>query len=185
MIYHINVSSVLRKTVCDLYTNLVTRPTGVAVREAIMAALAEQPHPNVTIIDFAHVKLLDFSCADEVVGKLLDAYRDSDDGRPQHYFRIRGVHEGHLEAIEEVLKVYNLAVIVEDEAGVIRLVGTLDDGARRAWQIVNLHGRIMPQEIERELGEPPEGATGVLNDLSARRLVMRRADGYVSLPHSL
>ena len=35
MIYHINVSSVLRKTVCDLYTNLVTRPTGVAVRQAI------------------------------------------------------------------------------------------------------------------------------------------------------
>ena len=184
MIYHISVSAVLHKTVCDLYTNLVTRPTGVAVRKAIEAVLADMPEPNVTIIDFAHVKMLDFSCADEVVGKLLDAYQHSDDGRPQHYFRIQGVHEGHLEAIEEVLKVYKLAVIVEDETGVIRLVGTLDDGARRAWQVVMTHGSIMPKDFERELGVPTERATSVLDYLSARKLVMRRADGHVSLPHA-
>ncbi|MEO6446509.1 MAG: hypothetical protein ABIZ91_20475 [Gemmatimonadaceae bacterium] len=184
MIYHINVSSVLRETVCDLYTNLVTRPTGVAVRRAIEAALAEQPEPNVTIIDFAQVKMLDFSCADEVVGKLLDAYQHLDEGRPRHFFRIRGVHEGHLEAIEAVLERYNLAVLVEDDAGVLRLVGTLDDGARRAWHVVNKHGRIMPQEIARELGEPAGRATIVLEDLSARRLVVRREDGYVSLPQA-
>ena len=95
MIYHISVSSVLRKTVCDLYTNLVTRPTGVAVRQAIEAALAELPEPNVTVIDFAHVKMLDFSCADEVVGKLLDYYQRAE-GQPQRYFLIPGVHDGHL-----------------------------------------------------------------------------------------
>lgn len=184
MIYHISVSSVLRKTVCDLYTNLVTRPTGVAVRQAIEAALAELPEPNVTIIDFAHVKMLDFSCADEVVGKLLDYYQKAE-GQPQRYFLIRGVHDGHLEAIEAVLERYNLAVIVEDESGTIRLVGSLDDGARRAWQVVNAHGRVKPQELERELGAPAEMASRVLDVLSSRRLVMWRDDGCVSLPQAL
>jgi len=181
VIYHISVSSVLRKTVCDLYTNLVTRPTGVAVRQAIEAALADLPEPNVTVIDFAHVKMLDFSCADEVVGKLLDFYQNAA-GQPQRYFLIRGVHAGHLEAIEAVLERYNLAVIVEDENGELRLVGTLDDGARRAWQVVNTRGHAGPQEIEDALGAPSDRANEVLDDLSARRLVMRRADGYVSLP---
>jgi hypothetical protein len=32
---HIDVGTVLRGTVCDLYSNLVTRPTGAAVRTAI------------------------------------------------------------------------------------------------------------------------------------------------------
>lgn len=183
MIYHISVSTVLRTTVCDFYSNLVTRPTGVAVRKAIEAALAEQPEPNVTIIDFAHVNLLDFSCADEVVGKLLDAYRHVN-GRPQRYFLIRGVHDGHLEAIEAVLERYDLAVIVEDTSGTMRLVGSLDDGARRAWQVVHQHGRIMPQEVERALGAPAEHAVRALDDLWERRLVMRRDDGYVSLPQA-
>ena len=35
MSHLIDVSSVLRGTVCDLYSNLVTRPTGAAVRTAI------------------------------------------------------------------------------------------------------------------------------------------------------
>ena len=30
MIHHIDVSTVLRRAVCDLYSNLVTRPTGAA-----------------------------------------------------------------------------------------------------------------------------------------------------------
>lgn len=184
MIYHISVSSVLRKTVCDLYTNLVTRPTGVAVRQAIEAALAELPEPNVTVIDFAQVKMLDFSCADEVVGKLLDFYQNAA-AQPQRYFLIRGVHDGHLEAIEAVLERYNLAVIVEEEGGALRLVGTLEDGARRAWQVVNAHGRCGLLDIERTLAVPAETASRALDHLSARRLVMRRDDGFVSLPQSV
>lgn len=35
MMVHIDVGTVLRGTVCDLYSNLVTRPTGAAVRSAI------------------------------------------------------------------------------------------------------------------------------------------------------
>lgn len=184
MIYHISVSSVLRKTVCDLYTNLVTRPTGVAVRQAIEAALAELPEPNVTVIDFAHVKMLDFSCADEVVGKLLDSYQRSS-GQPQRYFLIRGVHDGHLEAIEAVLERYDLAVIVEADDGALRLVGSLDDGARRAWQVVNTRGRAGPREVEAELGAAADRASEMLDRLSALRLVMRRDDGYVSLAMAL
>src|SRR5215208_4059847 len=71
VINHIDVSMVLRGTVCDLYSNLVTRSTGAAVRGEIEAQLAELRGRSVNVIDFSHVTLLDFSCADEIVAKLL------------------------------------------------------------------------------------------------------------------
>lgn len=185
MTYHIaiDVSSVLRSTVCDLYSNLVTRPTGATVRKAIEEALAELPEPNVTVIDFSHVTLLDFSCADEIVGKLLDAYQRAGE-HPRTHFVIRGVHDAHLEAIEAVLERYNLAVIVQDDAGDVHLVGTLDDGARRVWQLVRQRGTIVPRDVEEMLGEPADLCTRVLDDLWERRLVVRRDDGFVALPQA-
>ena len=42
MMNHIDLSSVLRKTLaCDLYSNLVTRSTGAAVRGQIELLLSE------------------------------------------------------------------------------------------------------------------------------------------------
>ena len=41
MINHIDLSSVLRGAVCELYSNLVTRPTGAAVRSVIEERLAD------------------------------------------------------------------------------------------------------------------------------------------------
>ena len=74
MSLEIDVSTVLRGTVCDLYSNLVTRPTGAAVRTAIERQVFEIGTPVVTTIDFSQVNLLDFSCADEIVAKLLLRY---------------------------------------------------------------------------------------------------------------
>ena len=67
VINHIDLSTVLRQTVsCDLYSNLVTRPTGAAVRDADRKQLlAELGERSLTVIDFSHVGMIDFSCADE------------------------------------------------------------------------------------------------------------------------
>lgn len=74
MINHIDLSSVLRRTVCDLYTDLVTRKTGAAVRDGIEKQLADLGARTLTIIDFSNVGLLDYSCANEIVAKLLMRY---------------------------------------------------------------------------------------------------------------
>ena len=68
MITPIDLSSVLRRTVCELYSNLVTRPTGAAVRGEIELQLTELRGRTLTVIDFANVGLLD-SHGDEVVAK--------------------------------------------------------------------------------------------------------------------
>ncbi|MFL5631467.1 MAG: hypothetical protein ACJ77T_09450, partial [Gemmatimonadaceae bacterium] len=113
MINHIDVSSMLRKSVCELYSNLVTRPTGAAVRCEIEQELDRIGDRALTVIDFSHVGLLDFSCADEIVAKLLLQYVSTDSPRREVYFLFRGISESHMEAIEAVLERHKLALVTQ------------------------------------------------------------------------
>ena len=181
MINHIDVSSVLRRTVCDLYSNLVTRSTGAAVRTEIENLLADLRDPTLTIIDFTHVNLLDFSCADEVVAKLLLRYGAADPPL-EAYFVVRGVRDAHLDAIESVLERYGLALVVQCEGGdEPQLIGSVGDGERRVWQMLSRLGRAAAEEVATELGEEAVRATQVLEGLRQRRLVMRLDELYVAL----
>ncbi len=184
MIHYIDVSSVLRRTVCDLYSNLVTRSTGAAVRREIEIALADIPDPSLTIIDFSSVGMMDFSCADEVVGKLLDSIHHGPMPR-EVYVMVRGVGDSHLEAIETVLERYGVAVVAEDSDGTWRVVGPLDEGYRRVCDAVNLRGRACADDLAWELGETPDLMARTLLGLWERRLVMRDANDYLALQLAL
>ena len=52
-------------------SNLVTRETGRFIREAIEARLEREPEGTVVAMDFSHVGIVDFSCADEIISKLV------------------------------------------------------------------------------------------------------------------
>lgn len=184
MTHHIDVSSVLRRTVCDLYSNLVTRPTGAAVRREIETVLLGLDTPSLTVIDFSKVGLLDFSCADEVVGKLLDGVHRQVIVTDA-YVLVRGVRDDHLEAIEAVMQRYDLAVIVEGEDGEWRVVGPLSEQMRRALEAVHQCGRAVPADLAATLEEPAAAVTESLDGLLARRLVMRDDGAYVSLQSAL
>src|SRR5205823_10593573 len=108
MSHHIDLSSLLRKSVCELYSNLVTRPTGAAVRCEIEQELDRIGERALTVIDFSHVKLLDYSCADEIVAKLLLQYVSVDAPRREVYLVFRGINESHMDAIEPGLRRHDL-----------------------------------------------------------------------------
>lgn len=184
MINHIDLSSVLRRTVCDLYSDLVTRPTGAAVRNGIERQLAELGDRTLTVIDFSHVGLLDYSCADEIVAKLLMRYCASpSEERPPRdaYFLFRGVSDSHLDAIETVLERHGLAIAAQTGDGGVMLVGTIDDRERRAWEAMCRLGRAAAGELARELGLDAAQAAEALDALCRRRLAMRFDEGYVAV----
>ena len=181
MTHHsIDVGSVLRRTVCDLYSNLVTRPTGAAVRREIEVVLSGLDQPSLTVIDFSQVGLLDFSCADEVVGKLLDGVRRQVIVTDA-YVLVRGVRDDHIDAIDAVMQRYDLAVIVEGEDGAWHVVGPLDEPMRRVLDAVQRCGRAATWELAEAVERPASDVEASLDGLLARRLVMRDDDAYVSL----
>jgi hypothetical protein len=184
VINHIDLGTVLRRTVCDLYSDLVTRPTGAAVRGGIEQQLAEVGDRTLTVIDFSHVGLLDYSCADEIVAKLLMRYRSSDVGvaPPRDaYFIFRGANESHLDAIETVLERHGLAIVAQTEDGEVMLVGTVGDRERRTWEAMCRLGRVAPVELARELGLDPVQAAEALDALWRQRLAMRFDEDYVAV----
>ena len=177
---HIDLGTVLRQTVsANLYSNLVTRPTGQAVRNQIELLMREAHERTLTVLDFSHVSMMDFSCADEVIAKLLLRYCDEN---PPHeaYFLFRGVTDDHWEAIETVLERHGLALAIEQEDGV-HVVGVLSERERRAWEAVKRHGRALPADLAGEIGEEVPDVRSTLDALWRRRLVMRLNEEYVAL----
>ena len=116
MIQHIDVHAVLQESVSGIYTDLVTRPTGRVVRERIEHAMATA-HGAVALarIDFTRVGCIDYSCADEIVAKLLR-------GRPA-VLVLTGISDGHREAIEPVLQGHGLAAACERPDGTLDAIG--------------------------------------------------------------
>ncbi len=74
----IDVGRVLRSSVESLYSHLVTRPTGRAVRLAIEERVAGSSQTALSLIDLSDVTVMDFSCADEIVAKLLMRFLEED-----------------------------------------------------------------------------------------------------------
>lgn len=178
---HIDLSSVLRQTLsCELYSNLVTRPTGAAVRTQIEALLADSRERSLTVIDFSHVGMIDFSCADEVVAKLLLRYVAAERADGEAYFLFRGVTDDHWDAIETVLERRGLALVLETADGA-RIVGMVNDGERVAWEKVYELGRAGAADLASALGSLPDDAARMLDALHRRRLLMRLDDGYIAV----
>ncbi len=166
---------------CDLYSNLVTRPTGAAVRLEIEHQLDEIGDRALAILDFSHVRLLDFSCADEIVAKLLLQYVSQDIPRREVYFIFFGMTESHLYAIDAVLERHGLALVTQLADGNPCLVGAIDGEERRIWEVMSELGSGGPADVATASGLDPDRVVRGLDDLWRRRLVIRQDDSYVSL----
>ena len=180
MITHIDLGAMLRRTVCELYSDLVTRPTGAAVRTGIEQQLSELAGRTLTVIDFSRVGLLDFSCADEIVAKLLVRCRD-DERSSEAYFLLSGVRDMHVEPIEAVLERRALSVVAQPAAGMAGLLGVADGTERILWSALDRLGRGTSTEVALAAGLPVDAAEASLDSLCGRRVMMRDADEFVAL----
>ena len=178
---HIDLGAVLKETIsCELYSNLVTRPTGAAVRSAIERLLGETDGHALTVIDLSQVSMIDFSCADEVIAKLLLRYASAERSDREAYFLFRGVTDDHWDAIETVLERHRLALVLETDDGA-RVVGIVDDGERAVWEKVYELGRTAPADLASALGAGETECEALLDALHRRRLVMRTDEGYIAV----
>lgn len=173
--FAIDVGALMRNLLAAPNANLVTRPTGRAVREAIEAELeGAVRNTSVSVIDLTGVRILDFSCADEVVAGLLLRYLPAD--RPHDvFFVFRAIEEMHGHAVGEVLDRHGLAAVCDFGAGDLRLMGPATREERAAWSALERSGRIDGEDTR-----PPPGSGALLRRLSERRLAYRDAAGRVS-----
>ena len=175
MIQTIRIGHLLRETVTTPYRNLVTRPTGAAVRDRIQQTLACSDCLT-AFLDFSDIELLDLSCADEIVAKLLLA-----DAPPARFVVLRGLREDQHEAIEHVLTHHRLAVAAVPQGdGGPRLLGWVTSDARSAFACICDRGPMGTGELAHTLGWSEPRAAEAVDALALHRLV--RPDGALYHP---
>lgn len=165
-----DLGGLVQSTVASLYSHLVTRPTGRAVRMAIENRLSGAAEPSLSVIDLSEVRVLDFSCADEVVAKLLLEHGTGTARRG--FFVFAGVGEPHREPILAVLERRGLAAVAETGPGRFELLGGTAP-ERSAWAVLEERGSLDEEELPEALPDAAERAA--LAGLAERGLAFRGA----------
>lgn len=175
MIQTIRVGHLLREAVSAPYRNLVTRPTGAAVRTRIEQTLAGSGCLT-ALLDFSEIELVDLSCADEVVAKLLLTVRTA------YFVVLQGLREDHHEAIDHVLTHHRLAVAaVPPGSCEPRLLGWVRADAREAFARICDAGPLGAADLCRDLGWSEPRSRDALADLAYHRLVRSMGALYYPL----
>jgi hypothetical protein len=175
VIQTIRIGSLLREAVAAPYRDLVTRPTGAAVRTRIEATLAGS-NCLTALLDFSEIELVDLSCADEVVAKLLLTVRTA------YFVVLQGLREDHHEAIDHVLTHHRLAVAaLPPGSPAPRLLGCVAPDAREAFTCIAENGPLDVTGLSRGMGWTWSRSREALGDLTVLRLVRPVGELYYPL----
>ncbi|MGQ0816290.1 MAG: hypothetical protein ACT4O1_17815 [Gemmatimonadota bacterium] len=176
-----NLSTLVQRSVASLYSHLVTRPTGQALRLGIESQIGELDGLCVSVLDFSNVMVLDYSCADEVVAKLIQRFQPAD--RPcDAYILARGLAEEHRDPIEEVLTRHRLSLVAEIE-GAFGLLGHASVFERSVWSALLQLSSAESSELAERTGATLGDVDAALAALAQCRTVLRPATSrrYYSL----
>ena len=151
------------------HSDLITRPTGRAVRTSIEAALGSPEAADVVVLDFSDIRLMDHSCADEILARLVAA--------TPCVLLVRGLADHHVDPVEQVLERQHLALLVEHD-GTLVLLGTVAEAARAAFARLAATGAAGADELARDLAWPIEDVAAALDELAGRRLIINAHGRY-------
>jgi hypothetical protein len=155
-------------------SNLVTRETGRDIRESIEARLEREPEGTVIALDFSHVGIIDFSCADEIISKLVARLQGLEYG--DKYLILHGLTPTHEENIAVALERKKLAVLVSRADGSWRLLGNLNPYLNEALQFVMSQREITARDLADDTRVEISLASTKLLNLFKARLVQRSSE---------
>lgn len=153
-------------------SDLVTRPSGQAIRERVEKEIQNEEEGGVIALDFSKIGIIDYSCADEIVTKLVSRLLSNEYG--DRYLLLTGINDNQQENIEVALERKELAVIAEKRGGEKVLLGSLNNYLRETLSLIVKNGTITARELADMIRiETNTSGTRLLN-LYKKRLVMRK-----------
>ena len=161
--------------------DLVTRPSGQAIRERIERDMDQEPTGAVIRLDFSKIGVIDYSCADEIVAKLISRLLSNEYG--DKYLLLIGLNDNQKENIEVALERKDLAVMAEMKDGKRVVLGNLNNYLKDTLEFIIKKKKATSKDLSdaRKLEANTRG-TRLLN-LSKKRLVKRveevRSDGKI------
>lgn len=155
-------------------SDLVTRPSGQVIRGRIEKKIETEKNGEVIALDFSEIGIIDYSCADEIVAKLISRLWGNEYG--DRYIILTGLNENQKENIEVALERKDLAVIARLKDGKEILLGNLNNYLRETLEVVITKDRIRTKDLSEIMNlEANTSGTRLLN-LHKKRLVMRNEE---------
>jgi hypothetical protein len=167
--------------------DLVTRPSGQAVRERIEQNLEKEPDGAVIGLNFSKIGVIDYSCADEIIAKLVSRLISGEYG--DKYILLAGLNENQKENIEVALERKDLAIAAEMHDGGKVVLGSLNNYLKDTLDFIAKKKKATAKDLaDAKKIEANTSGTRLLN-LHKKRLVRRleesRPDGKVWVYESL
>ncbi len=166
-----NLYKLLKEELKNGSSDLVTRPSGQVVRERIERDILKEENGAVIALDFLEIGIIDYSCADEIVAKLISRLLSGEYGN--RYIILIGLNENQKENIEVALERKRLAAIAEIRDGEKILLGSLNNYLRETLEFIIEKGRLTSKDLSEAMNlEANTSGTRLLN-LHKKRLVKR------------
>src|SRR3989339_1045510 len=166
-----NLYKLLKEELKNGSNDLVTRTSGQVIRERIERDIAQEEEGAVIALDFSKIGIIDYSCADEIVAKLISRLLSGEYG--DKYITLIGLNENQKENIEVALERKELAVMAQmkDERKI--LLGSLNNYLKETLNLILKKGKITAKDLSESMKlEANTSGTRLLN-LYKKRLVKR------------
>lgn len=162
---------ILKEELKNGSNDLVTRPSGQAIRERIEKDIEKADDGVVIALDFSKIGIIDYSCADEIVAKLVSRLLGGEYG--DKYIILTGINENQEENIEVALERKNLAIMVKTRDNKRILLGNINNYLKQTLDIILEKDKITAKELSSVMNlEANTSGTRLLN-LHKKRLVRR------------
>ena len=166
-----NLYKLLKEELKNGSSDLVTRQSGQVIRERIKRDIEKEKDGEVIALDFSKIGVIDYSCTDEIVAKLISRLLSNEYG--DKYIILAGLNDNQKENIEVALERKDLAVIADMKNGKKILLGNLNNYLKETLQLIVKKGKITAKELSEIMKlEANTSGTRLLN-LHKKRLVKR------------
>lgn len=152
-------------------SDLVTRPSGNKIRGRIEKDIVNEPEGAVVALDFSKIGIVDYSCADEIVAKLVSRLLSGEYG--ERYIVLSGLNENQKENIEVALERKDLAVMGEMRDKTMTLLGNLDNYLKQTLNLILERKKITAKQLSEVLKLPANTSGTRLLNLYRKKLVRR------------
>lgn len=166
-----NLYKLLKEELGNGSNDLVTRPSGNKIRERIERDIEKEKETAIVALDFSKIGIVDYSCADEIVAKLVSRLLSGEYG--ERYIVLSGLNENQKENIEVALERKDLAVMGEMRDKTKAIIGNLDNYLKQTLNLILDKGNITAKELSDALTLPANTSGTRLLNLYKKKLVKR------------
>jgi hypothetical protein len=166
-----NLYKLLKQELKNGSSDLVTRPSGQIIRNRVERDIQKEKDGEIISLDFSKIGIIDYSCADEIVAKLVSRLLSGEYG--DKYIILTGLNENQKENIEVALERKELAVIAQMKDNKKILIGSLNNYLKETLNLIVKKSKITASELSKTMKlEANTSGTRLLN-LHKKRLVKR------------